>query len=70
MDEPKLITLAGQFKNGKGLNMVASILPGDFKSRAADKYTGELAIKKVMKSSEVQGFAEVIVSHDLPQGIS
>eukprot|EP00730_Choanoeca_flexa_P004114 TRINITY_DN11602_c0_g2_i1.p1 TRINITY_DN11602_c0_g2~~TRINITY_DN11602_c0_g2_i1.p1 ORF type:complete len:1030 (+),score=286.13 TRINITY_DN11602_c0_g2_i1:32-3091(+) len=68
--EPSLITLAGQFKNGKGLNIVASILQGDYKMRAADKFTGELSLKKVIKDNEVQGFVEVIVSHDITQGLS
>lgn len=36
VDEPSLITLAGQFKNGKGLNIVASILQGDYKLRAGN----------------------------------
>eukprot|EP00045_Choanoeca_perplexa_P015249 m.187508 g.187508 ORF g.187508 m.187508 type:complete len:1029 (-) comp16929_c0_seq1:129-3215(-) len=70
VDEPALITLAGQFKNGKGLNIVSSILQGDYKLRAADKFTGELALKKVLKDNDVQGFAEVIVSHDVTQGLA
>ncbi|EDQ91239.1 uncharacterized protein MONBRDRAFT_6305 [Monosiga brevicollis MX1] len=70
VDEPRLIALAGHLKGGKGLNMVGSVLPGDFKIRMADKFTGEVAIKAALKSHMVQGFAEVIISQDVAQGIS
>eukprot|EP00049_Salpingoeca_infusionum_P011376 m.197903 g.197903 ORF g.197903 m.197903 type:complete len:1056 (+) comp14912_c0_seq1:122-3289(+) len=68
--EPHLLGLAASLKNGKGLNMVASVIEGQFIDRAADRLTGQFAIKSAMKANDIQGFAEVIVSPRVAQGLS
>ncbi|EGD80722.1 solute carrier family 12 member 6 [Salpingoeca rosetta] len=70
VSEPRLLDLAGSLKNGKGLNMVASVLEGDLIERCSDRATGQVAIKAAMKKADIQGFAEVVVCPSLAQGMS
>lgn len=70
ISEPRLLDLAGSLKNGKGLNMVASVLQGDLLDRYPDRLAGQQSIKAAMKIADIQGFAEVVVSPVLSQGLS
>lgn len=68
--EPELITLAGQLKGGKGLTLISAIIEGNAVQRNFDAQLGKTTIKKVMKDTQIDGFAEVIVGNNLKEAMS
>lgn len=65
----KILTFASQLKAGKGLTLVGSILEGDIKQRHHEVQAARMNLKKFMHEEKVKGFAEVLVTSSVPDGI-
>lgn len=67
---PKLLTFSGQLKAGKGLTIVVSVIEGSFGQNAEKAETAKKLIVELLKKEKLKGFAEVIVSKDVSEGMS
>ncbi|XP_052816164.1 solute carrier family 12 member 6-like isoform X2 [Mya arenaria] len=66
---PKMVEFATQLKAGKGLTLVTSVLEGKWKERYADAQAARQNLQKVIDSTGVKGFADVIVSESVTGGL-
>ncbi|XP_052274577.1 solute carrier family 12 member 6-like isoform X2 [Dreissena polymorpha] len=66
---PKMVEFATQLKAGKGLTLVTSVLEGKFKERFADAQAAKQNLQKVIDSTDVKGFPDVIVSENITIGL-
>lgn len=66
----KLIAFASQLKAGKGLTLVSSVIEGDFNQKYSEAQAAKLSLKKVMAEEKVKGFADVVVSPSVSNGLS
>ncbi|WAR11535.1 S12A6-like protein [Mya arenaria] len=67
---PKMVEFATQLKAGKGLTLVTSVLEGKWKERYADAQAARQNLQKVIDSTGVKGFADVIVSESVTDTIN
>jgi len=66
----KLISFASQLKAGKGLTLVSSVIEGELTKKHSEAQAAKTSLKKVMSEEKVKGFADVVVSESVPNGIS
>ncbi|XP_065341848.1 solute carrier family 12 member 6 isoform X2 [Cloeon dipterum] len=66
----KLLAFASQLKGGKGLNIGAAVYPGDYVPNVTDVIAVKDNLKKAMEKEKVKGFADVLATADVPEGIS
>lgn len=66
----KLLTIASQLKAGKGLTLVNSVLEGNFETDSGISLTARQSLKHSMDKEKVKGFAEIVISKDVTQGLS
>lgn len=55
---------------GKGLTMCAAVLGGEFPRRAGDAFMAKQNLRKCMDEEKVKGFADVLVTPDIAEGLS
>ncbi|XP_077982777.1 solute carrier family 12 member 4-like isoform X2 [Glandiceps talaboti] len=65
----KLLTFASQLKAGKGLTLIGSVIEGDFLECFGEAQAAKLSLKKWMADEKVRGFAKVLVSKEVSQGL-
>lgn len=65
----KLLTFASQLKAGKGLTIVASVLEGCFETDSGIGQSARQSLRNVMDREKVKGFAEVVISKDVTDGL-
>lgn len=65
----KILTFASQLKAGKGLTMVGTILEGELRHRHPEVQAAKQSLRKLMSQERVKGFADVLVSSSLPEGL-
>ncbi|XP_070576078.1 solute carrier family 12 member 4-like isoform X2 [Ptychodera flava] len=65
----KLLTFASQLKAGKGLTLVGSVIEGDFLDNYGEAQAAKQSLKKLMQDEKVRGFAKVLVSKEVDQGL-
>lgn len=58
------------FRLGKGLTVCVSVLGGDFPRRAGESLTAKQNLRKCMDEEKVKGFVDVLVSHNIADGLS
>lgn len=56
--------------SGKGLTIVVSVIEGSFGQNAEKAETAKKLIMELLKKEKLKGFAEVIVSKDVSEGMS
>lgn len=56
--------------SGKGLTIVVSVIEGSFGQNAEKAETAKKLIVELLKKEKLKGFAEVIVSKDVSEGMS
>lgn len=66
----KLLTFASQLKAGKGLTIVASVLEGNFDTESGIAQSAKQSLRVSMDKEKVKGFAEVVISKDVTQGLN
>ncbi|KPI95065.1 Solute carrier family 12 member 6 [Papilio xuthus] len=66
----KMLAFASQLKAGKGLTVCVSVLGGDFPRRAGESLTARQNLRKAMDAEKVKGFVDVLVSHNIADGLS
>lgn len=66
---PKMVTFASQLKAGKGLTLINSVLPGDFKEKFADAQAAKQSLNKLIEKTGIKGFADVVISKDVTEGL-
>ncbi|KFM79937.1 Solute carrier family 12 member 4, partial [Stegodyphus mimosarum] len=65
----KLVSFASQLKAGKGLTLVSAVLDGEFTKRYSEAQAAKLSLKKIMMEEKVKGFADVVVSPNVSNGL-
>lgn len=65
----KLFTFASQLKAGKGLTLVSAVLEGAYRKMYSESQAAKLSLKKAMEDEKVKGFAEVVVTNNVTDGI-
>ncbi|XP_077866597.1 solute carrier family 12 member 6-like [Saccoglossus kowalevskii] len=65
----KLLTFASQLKAGKGLTLVGSVIEGDFLNNYGEAQAAKLCLRKYMAEEKIRGFAKVLVSKRVSDGI-
>jgi potassium/chloride transporter 4/5/6 len=65
----KILTFASQLKAGKGLTMVGTVLEGEVRQRFPEVQAAKQSLRKLMNQEKVKGFADVLVSSSLPEGL-
>uniref|UniRef100_A0A8C4NKE0 Solute carrier family 12 member 7b n=1 Tax=Eptatretus burgeri TaxID=7764 RepID=A0A8C4NKE0_EPTBU len=68
--QARLLSLASQLKAGKGLTIVASVLPGSYLEGRREATEFEQTIRRLMDAEKVKGFCQVVVSSSVSDGIS
>nr|XP_018900328.1 PREDICTED: solute carrier family 12 member 4 isoform X2 [Bemisia tabaci] len=66
----KLITFTSQLKAGKGLCVCAGVIPGEYTKNASEALSAKDSLRKVMGEEKLKGFVEVLVAHNVVEGIS
>ncbi|XP_033755337.1 solute carrier family 12 member 6-like isoform X2 [Pecten maximus] len=66
---PNMINFASQLKAGKGLTLVNSVVEGDFKERYADAQAAKQTLTKLVESTGVKGFADLVISSNVTEGL-
>ncbi|KAG8179640.1 hypothetical protein JTE90_007370 [Oedothorax gibbosus] len=66
---PRMFSFASQLKAGKGLTLVCSVLDGSFDKMYSEAQAAKLSLKRAMEEEKVKGFADVLVTSDLTEGI-
>ncbi|KAL3859055.1 hypothetical protein ACJMK2_009291 [Sinanodonta woodiana] len=66
---PELVTFASQLKAGKGLTLVSTVLEGNYQERYADAQAARQNVQKVIETTGVKGFGEVIVANEVTEGL-
>ncbi|XP_069112002.1 solute carrier family 12 member 4-like isoform X2 [Argopecten irradians] len=66
---PNMINFASQLKAGKGLTLVNSVVEGDFKERYADAQAAKQTLTKLVESTGVKGFADLVISANVTEGL-
>ncbi|CAH2050752.1 unnamed protein product, partial [Iphiclides podalirius] len=66
----KMLAFASQLKAGKGLTVCVSVLGGDFPRRASESLAARQNLRKCMDEEKVKGFVDVLVSHNIADGLS
>nr|XP_037867149.1 solute carrier family 12 member 4 isoform X4 [Bombyx mori] len=66
----KMLAFANQLKAGKGLTVCVSVLGGEFPKRAGEASTARQNLRKCMDDEKVKGFVDVLVSPNVPDGLS
>ncbi|XP_021354279.1 solute carrier family 12 member 4-like isoform X2 [Mizuhopecten yessoensis] len=66
---PNMINFASQLKAGKGLTLINSVVEGDFKERYADAQAAKQTLNKLVESTGVKGFADLVISADITAGL-
>ncbi|KAK3605706.1 hypothetical protein CHS0354_013502 [Potamilus streckersoni] len=66
---PELVTFASQLKAGKGLTLVSTVLEGNFQERYADAQAAKQNVLKIIETTGVKGFGEVIVANEITEGL-
>ncbi|XP_030635305.1 solute carrier family 12 member 6 [Chanos chanos] len=67
---PRLLTFASQLKAGKGLTIVATVIPGNFLQSYGESLAAEQTLKHLMEKERVKGFCHCIVAQKPREGIS
>uniref|UniRef100_A0A1W7R9K3 Solute carrier family 12 member 4 n=1 Tax=Hadrurus spadix TaxID=141984 RepID=A0A1W7R9K3_9SCOR len=67
---PKLFTFSSQLKAGKGLTLVCSVLEGDYSKMYSEAQAAKQSLRKMMEDEKVKGFADVVVTKCVTDGIS
>lgn len=66
----KLFSFASQLKAGKGLTVCASVIGGEFTQSYGEAMAAKQTLMKTMEEERVKGFVDVLVTHDVTDGIS
>ncbi|XP_059478016.1 solute carrier family 12 member 6 isoform X3 [Neocloeon triangulifer] len=66
----KMLAFASQLKGGKGLNIGTAIFPGDYVPNVVEVLATKQNLKKAMEEEKVKGFADVMASADVAEGLS
>lgn len=66
----KLFSFAAQLKAGKGLTVCVSVVQGDFTKKLNKASETKQNIKRIMEEEKVKGFVEVMVAHNIVDGLS
>lgn len=70
LKNPKILTFASQLKAGKGLTIITSVLDGSFETESGIAQSAKQSLRHSMDKEKVKGFAEVIITKDVTQGLS
>lgn len=70
LKNPKILTFASQLKAGKGLTIITSVLNGNFETESGIAQSAKQSLRHSMDKEKVKGFAEVIITKDVTQGLS
>ncbi|KPM02516.1 solute carrier family 12-like protein 2 [Sarcoptes scabiei] len=70
LKNPKILTFASQLKAGKGLTIITSVLSGNFENESGIAQSAKQSLRHSMDKEKVKGFAEVIITKDVTQGLS
>ncbi|XP_071744574.1 solute carrier family 12 member 4 isoform X6 [Lepeophtheirus salmonis] len=65
----RLFALASQLKAGKGLTIGVTVLDGHFGKMYGEAQAAKFSIQQVIKDEAVKGFADVVVSKDISDGV-
>ncbi|KAG1712135.1 Solute carrier family 12 member 4 [Nymphon striatum] len=68
--QQKQLTFASQLKAGKGLSLVNAVIEGEFCKNYGETQAAKLSLKKAMDEEKVKGFADVVVSKNVTDGIN
>ncbi|KAH7642587.1 solute carrier family 12 member kcc isoform X2 [Dermatophagoides farinae] len=66
----KILTFASQLKAGKGLTIITSVLNGNYETESGIAQSAKQSLRHSMDKEKVKGFAEVIITKDVTQGLS
>lgn len=66
----KMFAFVSQLKAGKGLTVCMAVIPGDFVKRHKDAITAKNNLRKYMEDERVKGFVDVLVTKNVPDGLS
>lgn len=58
------------YSPGKGLTVCASVLGGEFPRRSGDATTAKQNLRQCMDEEKLKGFVDVLVSPNIPDGLS
>ncbi|XP_076470476.1 solute carrier family 12 member 4-like [Babylonia areolata] len=67
--QPRVLSLASQLKAGHGLTIVSSVIQGDFFEMVEDSKHARLKLMASMEREQVKGFANVVVSDGIQEGL-
>ncbi|ESO89778.1 hypothetical protein LOTGIDRAFT_124442 [Lottia gigantea] len=67
---PQMLKLAAQLKAGKGITLVNTVIEGNFTDKIVESKATMKILNDYIERFGVEGFAEVVCSEDLVQGIS
>ncbi|KAJ8980702.1 hypothetical protein NQ317_019195, partial [Molorchus minor] len=66
----KLFSFAAQLKAGKGLTICTSAIGGEYTRCCGEAMAAKQSLRRTMEEEKVKGFAEVLVSRNIVEGLS
>lgn len=66
----KMFAFVSQLKAGKGLTVCMGVIPGDYTKRQHAAITAKQNLRKYMEDERVKGFVDVLVTKNVPDGLS
>lgn len=66
----KIFAFATQLKAGKGLTICVSVIQGDHTKIGGRAVEAKQALRKLMDDEKVKGFCDVLVAHEIGEGLS
>lgn len=55
---------------GKGLTICASVIGGEFTRSCGEAMAAKQSLSKTMEEEKVKGFAEILVTREISEGLS
>lgn len=66
----KLFAFVSQLKAGKGLTVCVACIPGEYVKRHQAAITAKANLRKFMEDEKVKGFVDVLVTKNIPEGLT
>lgn len=66
----KMFAFVSQLKAGKGLTVCMGVISGDYTKRQNAAITAKQNLRKYMDDERVKGFVDVLVTKNVPDGLS
>lgn len=64
------LTIVCTYFTGKGLCVCAGVIPGEYTKNSSEALSAKDSLRKVMGEEKLKGFVEVLVAHNVVEGIS